>query len=107
MRRTVALYFPTEVKQSLETDLIRGELRNLGADVHVEAEQVHVFERVGEHRDGQSLGEGNSELHPLLSRARVWMRRIDQHLGIHSQRDRRPDAEALCYRIEHMQLLFG
>src|SRR3981081_2558898 len=75
--------------------------------MHVETEESDILARRRHFRDGKRLVEGNSELHPLLACAGVWVRRINQHFRIYPQRDGSDDSDALRDGIESVQLLLG
>src|SRR2546423_7882678 len=99
-RLRLSLDFAAQVEQPLQADLVGSELRYLRADVHVEPQELDVWERRRDLRHRQSLIERDSEFHPLFSGARVGMRSIDKHLRIHSERHRRFHLETLRDGVE-------
>src|SRR6185436_3607544 len=101
----LALDLTTQVQQALQPDLVRCELRDLRADVHVEPQQAHVRERRGDFGNGQRFVERDPELHSLLARAGVRMWRVDEHFRIHAQSDGRLSSKPAGDSIEHVQLL--
>ena len=103
----VALDFPSQVQQSLQSNLVRGELRDLGPDVHIEPEQSNVLQPRRDLCNGECLVERYPELHPLLTRACVRVRRVYQDLGVYAQRDWSDDAKPLRHIVEYVQLLLG
>src|SRR2546423_1792127 len=77
------------MQESLQTHLVRRELRDLRADMHVESNQPQMRQGSDNLRHRQRLVKRNPELHSLLTGARVGMRRLDEHLRIDPQRNSR------------------
>ena len=75
--------------------------------MHIEPEQSNVLESRRNFCNGECLVKRYPELHTLLTRARVWVRRVDQDFGIYAQCHRSDDAEALSHIVEYVQLLLG
>ena len=99
------LDFPAQMEQALQADLVRRELRDLGAHMHVEPQQPEIGERDGDLSDGERFVERNPEFHSLLASAGVGMRGIDEHFRIHAQCNRGRRPEPLCDGVEDVQLL--
>src|SRR2546423_2181479 len=94
-----------EMQESLQTHLVRRELRDLRADMHVESNQPQMRQRSDNLRHRQRLVKRNPELHSLLTGARVGMRRLDEQLRIDPQRNSRLYTDSTGDRVEDVDFL--